>query len=61
LKASLEKITADLDAARQSLEDAESAKSGAEKVLEETRTALATAQGDAERLEQVLGEVRPIF
>lgn len=59
LKASLDNITADLEAGRQSLEDAELAKATANKELAETRAALETSRGDKDRMEQVLNEVRP--
>jgi exonuclease VII small subunit len=60
LKASLNNITADLEAARQNFENAKLAKASADKELTEARDALVTSQGDRRKLEQVSDEVRPI-
>jgi outer membrane murein-binding lipoprotein Lpp len=59
LKATLGSIAADLEASRQNLEGAERGKATAEKEVAETRITLAALQGERDKLEQVLDEVRP--
>jgi conserved oligomeric Golgi complex subunit 6 len=59
LKVSLNKITADLEAARQNFENEKLAKASADKELAEARDALVTSQGDSRKMEQVSDEVRP--
>ena len=59
LRVTLDSITADSEAARQNLESAERAKAAAEKEHAETRAALVVSQGERDKLEQVLNEVRP--
>ena len=56
---SLNNITADLEAARQNVENAKLAQASAEKERAEARDALVTSQGDRRKLEQVSDEVRP--
>jgi exonuclease VII small subunit len=61
LKASLNNITADLEAARQNFENAKLTKASADKELAEARDALVASQGDRLKSEQVSDEVRPIL
>ncbi|KAF8507197.1 hypothetical protein F5888DRAFT_1602878 [Russula emetica] len=57
LKASLNNITADLEAARQNFENAKLAKASADKELAEARDALVASQGDRHKSEQVSDEL----
>ena len=61
LRASLDSITTDLEAAQQNHEDAKLAKAIADKELAEARDALVALQGDGHKLEQVSDEVCPNF
>jgi F0F1-type ATP synthase membrane subunit b/b' len=61
LKASLDSINADLEAAQQNLEGAKLAKATADKELAEARDALAMSQGDRHKLEHLSDEVQPNF
>ncbi|KAI0307708.1 hypothetical protein B0F90DRAFT_1621431, partial [Multifurca ochricompacta] len=57
LKVSVDSITADLEAARQNVEDAELAKAAADKDLAEAKAALATLHTDGDKLRQLPHEL----